>query len=225
MRLTKSAGVAGGCLLALVAAHAAQAGWQDTPDSLQLESMGDEMKVNGTPMAVRGFVSPLPMETLLKQVQDAWGRGSDRGAVARSNAGSWTVLNQTIGSAHRSFQVRESAPSQTEGFVALTSPALAREPKLAVALPSDLKPVSVIDSHDQGRVSQQVIAVSPRSIDATANALETALKAGGWERHVRHKNGTALQFSANKGEQEFDAMLQSQKNGSLVMMNTVTKTK
>ncbi len=217
-------GVLGALLAASFFTGSAQAGWQDTPDALQMQAMGDELRVNGVPMEVRGFTSNLPMEELLKQVQTSW-QMANKNTVKRTSMTAWTVLNQTTGSEHRSFQVRESAPGKSDGFLALTSPQRARDPKTAVTLPPDLTPVSIIDSRDQARVSQQVIAVSPRSVDATANSLEAALKAAGWQRHVRQKKDNTLLFSANKGQLEFDARLQAQSNGTLIMMNTITQVK
>lgn len=202
------------------------AGWQDTPDSLQLQGIGDEVSINGTPMIVRGFSSPRPMEELIKQVQESW-RPSDtsRGEVSRSNVATWTVLNQRVGQSHRSFQIRETAIQGTEGYVALTSPERARDPKVSIALPSDFKAVSIIDSRDQGRASQQVIATSSRSLDASLSALESTLKAAGWTRLASNKSAVTARYAANRGTQEFDATLHQQKNGSLVLMNVVGEAK
>ena len=109
--------------------------------------------------------------------------------------------------------------------MALTSPEKAREPKLVVVLPADFKAVSIIDSRDQGRVSQQLVVTSPRSVDASLTALESTLKAGGWNRLALDKSAEMARFAANRGAQEVDATLQKQKNGSLLMMNIVTQTK
>jgi len=214
-RLLTAAAFACGALAVLPA----RAGWQDTPDTLRLQAVGDALRVNGTPMQVRAFVSAQPMEALLRDVQSGWERNRDRTSVTRDKVGSWTVLNQTVGAQHRSFQVREGG-GRLEGYVSLTSPREARAPKLAVALPSGMTAVSIIDSMDEGRASQQVIAVSTRSVEASAQALEATLKASGWERHVYRKSGQGLTYAANKGGQEFDAVISSQKNGSLVMLNT-----
>jgi hypothetical protein len=201
-------------------AGSAWAGWLDTPDRLRLAGIGDEMVVNGTPMEVRSFTAAEPMEQLLDDVRRSWDANPEHRSVVRTKVGTWTVLNQTLGQEHRSFQVRE-AGGKLEGFVALTSPQRARAPKVAVPLPPQLKPVSVIDSRDNGKLSQQVIAVSGRSADATATALEAALAAQGWKRHVMKRGQGNVLFSANRGGQEFDATISAQQNGALVMMNTV----
>ena len=199
----------------------AQAGWQDVPDSLQLQAIGDSLIVNGIPMQVRAFTSDQPMETLLREVTKSWEAHIDHQPVERKVAGAWTVLNQTVGERHRSIQVRPSGPDSVEGFVALTSPKLARAPQLSFRLPAQVTAVSVIDSVDQGHVSQQVLAVSRRSPDATVAALEQMLKAEGWQRHVLRKENGAVRFSANKGEQQFDAHVSPQRAGSLLMINTL----
>ncbi|MGV7209613.1 hypothetical protein ACLB1G_17350 [Oxalobacteraceae bacterium A2-2] len=213
------------CLAALLGALAADpalAGWQDTPDSLALSALGDSMVVNGTPMQLRRFSTTQPAEQLLQQVQSAWERGRVRGSVTRSQVGDWTVLNQTLGPEHRSFQVRPSGAG-LEGVVALTSPQLARPPTLAVPLPAAMTAVSVIDSTDQGKLSQQVIAFSSRSVEASAQALEAALKARGWTRHVMQTSADGVLLAANRGEQQFDATVSPQRNGAMLMMNTLIR--
>lgn len=206
-----------GCLSSL----ASQAGWLDTPDSLKLQAVGEELRLDGTPMQIKAFNADLSVEAALQQVQESWQKHAGRSPVKRSQNEGWFILNQSIGRQHRSFQVRETGSNQVQGYIALTSPERASKPKPMVPLPSDMKTLSIIDSVDAGKVSQQILAASPRSMAATVSALESALKTAGWERHVLKKNGAYTVFSANRKGQEFDARLTAQKNGTLLMMNTV----
>lgn len=203
----------------------ASAAWQDIPDSIILQQMGDKMVVNGIPMTVRAFHTAMPAEEVVNMVQDAWDKNRDRTSVTRTRMPPWTVLNQTVGTEHRSFQIKASPNGGYEGFVALTSPALAREPKPLIRLPPEMTPVQIVDSVDNGRSSQQIVAVSKRSMDATGAALEASLKAAGWTRHVMKKNPRTLVFAANRKGQEFDAILTAEKNGSMVMMNIADQPK
>lgn len=205
--------------LASAAAWAAPDRWQDLPDSLQLESMGDTLRMNGTPMSIRAFHSRQSAETLLREVQANWERDPGHEPVRRSSIPNWTVLNQAIGERHRSFQVREQDGS-ARGFVAVSSPKETRDPVLAVRLPAQVQAMQVIDSVDAGKVSQQVLAVSRRSVDATAAALGDALKAQSWDRPTVRKQGQAVRVSANRGGEQFDALLSGEKRGALIMMNT-----
>jgi len=216
--------------LALVLALAlfappACAGWQDIPDTITLQHIGDKMVVNGIPMTVRAFHTSMPAEQVVNLVREAWDRNRDRTSVTRTSMPPWTVLNQTVGAQHRSFQIKASPNGGYEGFVALTSPALAREPRPLIRLPPGVTPVQIVDSVDNGRSSQQIVAVSKRSIDATGAALEASLKAAGWERHVMKKNARTLVFAANRQGREFDAILTAEKNGSMVMMNIADQPK
>ena len=203
----------------------AGAAWQDIPDVIGLQHMGDKMVVNGIPMTVRAFHTSLPAEQVVNMVQEAWDRNRDRTSVTRTSMPPWTVLNQTVGAEHRSFQIKASRNGGYEGFVALTSPALAREPRPLIRLPPEVTPVQIVDSVDNGRNSQQIVAVSKRSIGATGAALEASLKAAGWERHVMKKNAGTLVFAANRKGQEFDAILTAEKNGSMLMMNIADQPK
>lgn len=203
----------------------AGAAWQDIPDVIILQHMGDKMVVNGTPMTIRAFHTAMPAEKVVSLVQEAWDRNRDRTSVTRTSMPPWTILNQTVGAEHRSFQIKASPNGGYEGFVALTAPALAREPRPLIRLPPGVTPVQIVDSVDNGRNSQQIVAVSKRSIDATGAALEASLKAAGWERHVMKKNAGTLVFAANRKGQEFDAILTAEKNGSMVMMNIADQPK
>jgi hypothetical protein len=194
--------------------------WQDLPGSVQLEALGDTLRMNGTPMSIRAFRSREPVETLLREVQASWERDPGHQPVQRSRIPNWTVLNQAIGERHRSFQVREQ-DGVAQGFVAVTSPREARAPVLAVRLPAQVQAVQVIDSVDAGKASQQVLAVSKRSVDATASALGEVLKAQRWDNPMLKKQGQAVRISANRGGEQFDAVLSGQKHGALLMMNVV----
>lgn len=195
-------------------------GWQDTPDTLRLEAMGDTLRMNGTPMDIRAFHGKQPIEALLRDVQASWERQPGHAPVRRTTLPNWIVLNQAVGDQHRSFQVRAQG-EQVEGFVALTSPAQRREPVLAMRLPPQMLAMQIVDSVDQGRASQQVTAVSTRSIEATAMALDQSLRASGWQRQVLKKQGGALRLSASRGAEQFDAILSAQKTGALVLISTV----
>jgi hypothetical protein len=210
------------CLLP-VSVIAAQ--WQDIPEAIVLQTMGDRMVVNGIPMSVRAFNTRLPAEDVVQLVQSSWERNKDRTSVTRTSMPPWTVLNQTVGREHRSFQIKPDRQGGFEGFVALTSPQQAREPKPAIRLPAGITALQIVDSVDSGRTSQQIIAVSDRSIDATAAALEATLKASGWERHVMKKDARTVVFAANRNGQEFDAILTTEKRGAMVMINTAQQSR
>lgn len=199
-------------------AACAAANWQDVPDQLRLDPVGDSLRLNGTPMQIRNFQSDVPMEKLLDEVRANWQR-SNRSTVSRTVIPGWIVLNQSVGNEHRSFQVRPAGAARVEGFVALTSPAKAVQPRLALRLPSDMTAVTVVDSIDAGKSTQQVIAVSRRSIDASASAIDGQLRAGGWQRQTLKRSGNTMMLSANKGALTFDASLKAEKAGSLIMFN------
>jgi hypothetical protein len=193
--------------------------WQDLPGSLELETVGDSLRMNGTPMLIRAFRSRQSSETLLREVEANWTLHPDHQPVHRNSIPNWIVLNQTIGERHRSFQVREQ-DGITQGFVAVTSPKETLEPTLIVRLPAQVQPMQVIDSVDAGRVSQQVIAVSQRSVDVTAAVFGQALKAQRWTTTMLKKQGDLVRLSANRGGEQFDAVLSAQKRGALIMINT-----
>jgi hypothetical protein len=206
--------------LASAVAWAAPDRWQDLPDSLQLESMGDSLRMNGTPMSIRAFHSRQSAETLLHDVQSSWERDPGHGPVRLSRIPNWTVLNQAIGERHRSFQVHEQ-DGLTRGFVAVSSPKETRAPVLAVRLPMQVQAMQVIDSVDAGKVSQQVVAVSQRSVDATTAALGDALKAQAWDKPTVRKQGQSVRMSTNRGDEQFDALLSGEKHGALILINTI----
>jgi hypothetical protein len=210
-----------GVFLAAVASSCLAAGWIDTPDSIALQNVGDEIRLNGTPMKIRSFTSNQPLEQVIKQFQDNWESGNKVDKVSLTKMNEWTVLNQTIGEGHRSVQAKESGNGLVEGYVALTSPLRTREPKLKIRMPSDVKILSVVESAEQGRSSQQVTAVSDRSMDGAANSIEGALRQAGWSVRPRQKKPNATRISADKSEQEFDAIVSPANTGAMLMMNTV----
>lgn len=215
------------CALALMSAGAsfltvpATAGWQGAPEILRMESVGEEMRVNGTPMSVRRFEASLPADAVLGYFTHEWSNEPSAQPVKHAKLGAWTVLNQDIGDRHRSVQVREMAPGTIEGLVAVTSPALHREPVLAVRLPLDFTIVSVVDSSDQGRAAQQIMASSHQSLSNIGNAIEAELRTLGWSTPQRRKTADALMISANRGDAQFDAVINAKAGGSIGIFNIV----
>jgi len=96
-------------LVSMLACSCAYAGWLDSPDNLQLQNVGPEMRLNGIPMDIRYFVTDQPADQLLKQFQDAWERSSYRTSVKKNKLGDWTVLNQSFGDEHRSVQIAQAS--------------------------------------------------------------------------------------------------------------------
>jgi hypothetical protein len=209
----------------MLASGGATAAWQDIPDKIILQTMGDKLSVNGVPMSVRAFNTDLPAEEVVQLVQSAWERNKDRTSVTRTNISPWTILNQSIGNEHRSFQIKPSRNGGNEGFVALTSPAQARTPEVIIPLPPEVTAVQIVDSVDNGRSSQQIVAVSTRSADATGAALESSLRAVGWQRHVMKKQANAVVFAANRNGEELDAIISTETKGSLMMINIAQQAK
>lgn len=209
------------CAGALLVSGTAMAGWQGAPESLRMQSVGDDIRVNGTPMSVRRFEADQPIEAVLGYFAHEWSTEPSAQPVKRSQLGTWTVLNQNIGDRHRSVQVREQGPGTIEGLLAVTSPAMHREPVLAIRLPADFSIVSVVDSNDQGRAAQQIMAKSRQSLTNIENAIEAQLRSSGWSSPQRRKTATALMLSANRGDAQFDAVFNVKAGGAIGVFNVV----
>jgi hypothetical protein len=207
--------------VALLMSATASAGWQGAPEILRMESVGDEIRVNGTPMLVRRFEASQPAGAVVAYFDHEWSNEPSAQPVKHSKLGAWTVLNQDIGDRHRSVQVRELAPGTIEGLLAVTSPVLHREPVLAVRLPLDFSIVSVVDSIDQGRAAQQIMARSHQSLTNIDHAIESELRTLGWSTPQRRKTANALLISANRGDAQFDAVINAKAGGSIGIFNIV----
>jgi hypothetical protein len=205
----------------LLGTSAAATGWQGAPESLHLESVGEEIRVNGTPMLVRRFEASQSADAVLSFIERDWSATPASAPVRHSKLGDWTILNQDIGDRHRSVQVRESSPGSIEGLLAVTSPSLHREPVLSIRLPAGLSMVSVVDSIDQGRTSQQIMASSRQSRDNVGNALESALRNSGWATPRRRQSPNAVLISSNRGDAELDAIVTVNSGGSMAVINIV----
>ena len=219
IRRRRALALASACTL--LAAGPATAGWQGAPDILRLENVGDEIQVNGTPMMVRRFETDQPVDAILGYFSQEWSNEASARPVKRTKLGPWTVLNQDIGDRHRSLQVREQGPGALEGLLAVTSPTMHKEPVLTIRLPADFAIVSVVDSSDQGRSAQQIMARSNQSLTNIDNALEAQLRMSGWSSPQRRKTATSLMISANRGDAQFDAIINANAGGALGIFNVV----
>lgn len=205
--------------------HGETPAWQVLPGGFNSQSVADEMRLNGVPMKIISVNSKLPLEKALAEVKRSWSLQPGAANIERTTLGQWQVLNQRYGEQHRSLQLREAGNDSVEGYLALSSPAQTREPKPAIRLPSDVQTVSITESQDGSKQAQQIVAVSPRSVDAIASAIESSLRAEGWKKQVNRKESGVIYFSADRNKdkltQEFDARVMPQKNGTLIFMNTL----
>jgi hypothetical protein len=207
------------------------------PRQVETFDIGQEMVVNGTPVRMRGFVSPASAAALATSFRQELGE-----PLMEDRRGNTLVLGRGEGRYYMTVQLTPVG-SGTRGVIAVTRPPIdQQEPADAAAarrLLSALPPGSTLASHtssiDAGIRADHDAVINSHSIDVNSEYVQRMLRADGFnfEResgpsqatHVRtHIASDARTLFFKRPGAEAIAVLFSDDSGrSVIVLNRVTR--
>jgi len=130
------------------------------PQRLQTFDIGEQMSVNGLPMRIKGFLSPLGSAVVAQSFREAWGQPLMENTVGRQ-----LVMGQLRGEHYFTVQI-EGVGKGTRGVIAIThlkaaydtqeQAKLDRE-RWQTRLPAGSRILSRMTSQDGSRLSNQLV--------------------------------------------------------------------
>lgn len=165
---------------ALLWAASSQADWPTLPlppDS-RLESVGDQVRLNGIPMRMQRVLSTRKPADIIAFYRQALGA---RHAEEKLPDG--FLLAQGRGDYFVTVRIKRVAPSLTETLVSISDARAAQyaaDRPLGLQLPARSQVVSDMESTDDGRLSRQLVFLNRHSIDSNVDFITTALRALGY---------------------------------------------
>lgn len=142
---------------------ASSASWPrlEFPDSMQLQIVSEEMRVNGVPMKVIEFRSSQSQQEIKQWFSDAWA-----GQIAHGQGGGWQVLSHREKDVLITVQMTALGIDGSRGFIAVSQMFVAIGKK-AVASDLPMLPgtelVNHIEAEDHGKKSRTTVLISDRS--------------------------------------------------------------
>lgn len=154
--------------------------WPDLPlpKAIQTFDIGQQITVNGLPMRVRGFLSPMKTDRLAQTFRETWGS-----PVVENRLGKQLVLGQLRGEYYLSVQL-EAAGKGSRGVLAVTHLKAAYEAqdqtkidsdRWLSKMPSGSHLVSQMISKDSGRLSTHLLIENSHSENLNRDRLKSLL--------------------------------------------------
>lgn len=172
------------CLSLMVASAQPSSAWPDLnlPKSMQLFSMGQQINLNGLPMNLKGFVSPIKVTELADSLRDSLGK-----PLVENRLGNQLILGRAEGPYYVSVQI-EPTNSGSKGVVAVTHLQSAYESKEITAqesqrwlsrLLSGSQIVSQMKSSDGTKSAYQIIFTNSQAETLNRDRLKLVLQEEG----------------------------------------------
>lgn len=214
-------------------AHAAE-NWPSPhlPDGLETFAIGQEMRVNGLPMRLRGFVSPRATAELLQALRMSLGN-----PLVEDTSGSAHVLGRAEGNYYISVRI-EGTPSGSRGTVAVTDLGSASKrysqhrnnlTRWRDRLPAGSTITSDLAAGEEGREAQHLVFVNRQGVSRNRDGLVALLKNDGFRLEREVNDGATV--SAGAGTLYFaapgkEAMAVIARSGDItsVVLNIVAMT-
>ncbi len=143
------------------------------PDDARVESIGEQIRLNGVPMRIHRVLSARSRDDLVEFYRTNLGRRH-----AEASAGDAVVLSQERGDYFVTVMLRALAPHTTEALVAVSDMAEARRAAgrpLGFVLPADSDLLSDMESVDGNRQARQLVFANRLSLDANRDFLTREL--------------------------------------------------
>ncbi|HEX7634797.1 MAG TPA: hypothetical protein VF427_05890 [Noviherbaspirillum sp.] len=208
--------------------------WPDieVPPRSRVEWVGRDMKLNGMPMQVRKFESPLGISEILAFYRAHWGTQQEKKSV-ESRSGDWTIIGRAHGPYYLTVQMKTKANVGTEGLISVSMLNSRIKPEFPLGgfpVPGGTKVLSVLDSNDPGKTSKQIKLANDDSVISNAHYFETALGSSGWTRKTMSERGQHPDQASydvfQKDNQELHLVIVREpgRTGTLIVANTVAYT-
>jgi len=225
--------------------HTAQAWAQDwpampLPKGVRAFDIGQQITINGLPMRIRGFLSPLKPERVAQEVRESWGA-----PVVENTLGKQLILGQLRGDYYHSVQL-EAAGTGTRGVLAATHLKAAYEAKDQTKiesekwlsrLPYGSRIVSRMVSKDGSRHSSHLVIENSHSENQNSEAIKKLLFEDGFSlQHEKSLTATSSpKFPANTesaktlyfkaaGKEAIATQLRNYNGMTTIVFNIITDT-
>lgn len=164
-------------LAALLWASAGWAGWPELPfpPGSRVESIGEQIRLNGVPMRMQRVLSDDKPKAVIQFYREALGA---RRAEEKLPDGH--LFAQGRGDYFVTVRIKALGPSRTETLVSVSDARAAQNAAgrpLSFQLPSRSQLVSDMESTDDGKASRQLVFLNEHSVDTNVNFITTTLRA------------------------------------------------
>jgi hypothetical protein len=204
-----------------------------SPPKAGVEWIGDDMRVNGVPTRVMQFQSKVSRAEVVEYYRAYWTGGYTTKPSIKPLGPAATVISQRHGPYFMTVKVEDAAQGASHGLISV-----ARVAGSKVSLdPGDLPllpgghVISVVESHDPGKRSREVVVLASQPPSSVAQFYQTAFVNHGWQEVSATDNprapgapsGSFVVFAKDHSEMQLSIVAIPQGRGSTLVANLVTK--
>lgn len=210
--------------LALLAwAAPSVASWPDIPfpADAKIESLGNDVRLNGIPMRMHRLLSKAKSEQIAQFYRAALGSGY----FERDLLGD-RLFAKGLGDYFLTVRVKQLGANLTETLVSVSDARAARgaaSRPLGIELPASTQVLSDMESIDAGKASRQLVLSNKHSIEANVEFFVDVLRAGGYkqEQSGGHKNVSSQSLLFKGAQREARLIVSRNESGSSVVLTTL----
>lgn len=147
------------------------------PDGAEVESVGENVRLNGVPMRMYRVLSDDGVASILSFYRDALGPNHAEARVHQVS-----ILSQMQGDYFISVRVKQAGSNSTETLLAISHDD-GRQQKglpLGFTLPAGSELLSDMESTDNGKLARQLIFTNHLSMDANSDFMQAMLQEKGY---------------------------------------------
>lgn len=191
-------------LSALMWASASFAGWPDipAPPGSRIESIGENVRLNGVPMRMQRVLSMGKAGEIVQFYRKALGP-----RLAEETLPDGRLLSQGRGDYFLTVRVKRLGPSLTETLVSVSDARAAQNAAgrpLGFQLPSNSELLSDMESTDNGKMSRQLVFLNGHSVQSNVDSITKILGSRGYRPQTegarKSINESVLMFGGNQRE-------------------------
>ena len=199
------------------------AGWPSLPypENARVETIGDQMRLNGVSMRMHRILSGQDVEQTLNFYKKALGA-----KFAEAEFYGAHILSQERAGYFITIKINRLNASLTEILLSISdgrTPKSAAGLAIGLALPSDSELLSDMESVDAGINSRQIIFNNAHSMQANADFIAKVLHGKGYalqpKMSVKNANSISLTFEGNKREARLVVL--HNEDGSSAVLTTI----
>jgi hypothetical protein len=168
-------------LITLLWTSAVWADWPEipSPPNSRIESIGDQVRLNGIPMRMQRVLTTGNTADIIRFYRKALGPKH-----VEENLPDGRLLAQGRGDHFLTVRIKALGPSLTESLVSISDARAAQNAAgrpLGFQLPSRTQLVSDMESTDDGKVSRQLVFLNDHSVDANVDFITETLQGRGYK--------------------------------------------
>lgn len=218
-------------LLMSVTTTAAMADWPtiEPPPGARVETVAEDMHLNGVPMRIKRFTSDMSPRAVADFYQGRWTAVSKFKPVENDVQG-WHVIGVQSGDYYLTVQTRSAAPRGSEGYLAVTTlPSLRERPVVDQKFPrlAGSQVLSDMDADDAGKISKTLVLKNNSSVVSNVSYYQSIMPSQDWKQNMSYggpqHNGDAYAMYFERRKEAANIVVRKDpKGGTVVVINIVS---